>query len=93
MLLGKVKGNITSVSKIDVLRPVRLYMVQLLDGNLKLKDDYIIAIDSIGVGYNDMVIVTAGSGSRFTKPTEPTHTDASIIARIDNPESLKEQMI
>jgi len=92
MLIGKVKGNITSVSKIDVLRPVRLYMVQLLDGDLKLKDDYIIAIDSIGVGHNDTVIVTTGSGSRFTETTGPTHTDASIIARIDDPENLKEQM-
>ena len=90
MLLGKVKGNITSVSKIDVLRPVRLYMVQLLDGDLKLKDDYIIAIDSIGIGYDDTVIITTGSGSRFTETTGPTHTDAAIIARIDDPENLKE---
>ena len=47
------------------------------------------AIDSVGVGMDDMVIVTGGSGSRFTEVTEPTHTDASIIARIDDPESLK----
>jgi microcompartment protein CcmK/EutM len=89
MLLGKVKGNITSVTKIDELRPVRLYIVQLLDSNLNLKDDYIVAIDSIGVGMDDTVVITGGSGSRFTKVTEPTHTDATIIARIDDPESLK----
>ena len=89
MLLGKVKGNITSVTKIEELRPVRLYLVQLMDSNLDLKDDYVVAIDSIGVGYDDTVIITGGSGSRFTEVTEPTHTDASIIARIDDPESLK----
>ena len=89
MLLGKVKGNITSVTKIEELRPVRLYMVQLLDSDLVLKDDYVVAIDSIGVGLDDTVIITGGSGSRFTDITRPTHTDASIIARIDDPEKLK----
>jgi ethanolamine utilization protein EutN len=89
MLLGKVKGNITSVTKIDELRPVRLYVVQLLDGDLELADDYIVAIDSIGVGMDDTVVITGGSGSRFTEITGPTHTDASIVARIDKPEDLK----
>ena len=56
----------------------------MVDSDLKPKEDYIVAIDSIGVGNEDMVIITGGSGSRFTEITEPTHTDASIIARIDN---------
>lgn len=84
MEIGKVVGSITSVSKIDELKPVKLFLVQLLDGDLKPKEDYVVAIDSIGVGGDDMVIITGGSGSRFTEITKPTHTDASIIARIDN---------
>ena len=84
MDIGKVIGSITSVSKIEELKPVKLFLVQLLDGDLKLKEDYVVAIDPIGVGNEDMVIITGGSGSRFTEITEPTHTDASIIARIDN---------
>ena len=84
MEIGKVVGSITSVSKIEELKPVKLFLVQLLDGDLKLKEDYIVAIDPIGVGNEDMVIITGGSGSRFTEITEPTHTDASIVARIDN---------
>jgi ethanolamine utilization protein EutN len=84
MDIGKVIGSITSVSKIEELKPVKLFLVQLVDGDLKLKEDYVVAIDSIGVGNEDMVIITGGSGSRFTEITEPTHTDASIIARIDN---------
>ena len=84
MEIGKIVGSITSVSKIEELKPVKLFLVQLVDGDLKLKEDYIVAIDPIGVGGEDMVIITGGSGSRFTEITEPTHTDASIIARIDN---------
>jgi len=84
MEIGKVVGSITSVSKIDELKPVKLFLVQLIDSDLKPIEDYIVAIDPIGVGGDDMVIITGGSGSRFTEITEPTHTDASIIARIDN---------
>jgi len=84
MEIGKIVGSITSVSKIDELKPVKLFLVQLVDSDLKPIEDYIVAIDPIGVGGDDMVIITGGSGSRFTEITEPTHTDASIIARIDN---------
>ena len=84
MEIGKVVGSITSVSKIEELKPVKLLLVQLVDSDLKPEEDYVVAIDPIGVGNEDMVIITTGSGSRFTKITEPTHTDASIIARIDN---------
>lgn len=89
MLLGKVKGNITSVTKIEVLRPVRLFLVQILDKDLEPVDDYFVSIDTIGVGLGDTVIITGGSGSRFTETTEPTHTDSSIIARVDDPGRLK----
>ena len=84
MEIGKIVGSITSVSKIDELKPVKLFLVQLVDSDLKPKEDYVVAIDPIGVGNEDMVIITGGSGSRFTEITEPTHTDSSIIARIDN---------
>jgi len=84
MKIGKIVGSITSVSKIDELKPVKLFLVQLVDSDLKPIEDYLVAIDPIGVGNEDMVIITGGSGSRFTEITEPTHTDASIIARIDN---------
>ena len=84
MEIGKIVGSITSVSKIEELKPVKLFLVQLVDGDLKLKEDYVVAIDPIGVGNEDMVIITGGSSSRFTEITEPTHTDASIIASIDN---------
>ena len=86
MEIGKVAGSITSVSKIEELRSVKLYLVQLVDSDSELKEDYIAAIDSVGAGHQDMVVITGGSGSRFTDTTEPTHTDASIIARIDNME-------
>jgi len=81
--IGKVIGSIISVSKIEELKPVKLFLVQLTDYKFGLRDDFIVAIDTIGVGKDDFVIISNGSGSRFTKISEPTHNDASIVARID----------
>ncbi|MCL5071631.1 MAG: EutN/CcmL family microcompartment protein [Actinobacteria bacterium] len=84
MEIGKIVGNVISVAKIEELKPVKLFLVQLLGEKYKPKDDYVVAIDAIGVGFGDFVVITQGSGSRFTELSKPTHTDASIVARIDN---------
>ena len=84
MRIGKVIGSVVSVSKIDELRPVRIFIVQDLDSDFKLKDSYIYAIDTVGAGFGDVVLVTKGSGSRMTKISGPTHNDASIVARVDD---------
>lgn len=84
MQIGKVIGNIVSVSKIEELKPVKLFLVQILDFKLIPKNDFIVAIDTVGVGFGDDVLVSIGGGARFTEISEPTHTDAAIIARIDD---------
>jgi len=84
MELAIVKGNIVSVAKIEEIKPVRLFLVQLLGNDYIPKNEFVVAIDCIGVGFGDYVIITQGSGSRFTDISKPTHTDASIIARVDN---------
>ena len=71
MEIGKVVGNIVSVAKIDELKPVKLFLIQLLEKDYKPSNDYIVAIDLIGLGYGDYVIITQGSGSRFTDVTKP----------------------
>jgi len=84
MEIGKVIGSIISVSKIEELKPVKLFLIQMLDSDYNPKNDFVVALDTIGVGFEDNVIITQGSGSRFTEISKPTHTDASIVARIDD---------
>jgi len=84
MEIGKVVGSVITVSKIEELKPVKLFLVNILDSEFKLKNDFIVCIDAVGVGFGDLVIVTQGSGSRFTEISKPTHTDAAIVARVDD---------
>lgn len=84
MDIGKVIGNIISVAKIEELKPLKLFLVQLLDHEYNPGSNFIVAIDTIGVGFGDFVILTQGGSSRFTELSRSAHTDASIVARIDN---------
>ena len=84
MIIGKIIGNVVSVLKIRELKPMKLFLVQELDSKFKPTNNQVVALDSIGVGFGDTVIITLGGSSRFTKATMPTHNDATIVARIDN---------
>ena len=83
MQMGRVIGNIISVSKVDEIRSLKLYIVRILSSDFKPLDKFVIAVDAIGVSFNDYVLISKGSASRMTKVTKDMPVDASIIARID----------
>lgn len=83
MKIAKVVGQVVSVVKVDSLAPAKLFLLQILDMELKLLDKYLIAVDSIGSAINDLVIFTTGSSARMTSLTSSIPTDTTIIARLD----------
>ena len=84
MEIAKVVGNIVSNSKVKELETGTLFLVRVLDKNLKNTKNVIAAVDTIGVGYGDNVLITTGSGARKTEISKNMFTDASIVARIDH---------
>ncbi len=89
MDIAKVVGSITSVSKIEQLKPVKLFVVHVLDGDFQNSGKYIVAVDTIGVGYGDLVLITTGSAAKMTEITKEIPTDTSIVARMDGLEGEK----
>ncbi len=83
MNIGKIVGSITSVSKIEELKPLKLYLIHILDSEFKNTGNYMVAVDTIGTGYGDNVLITTGSAAKMTKLTSDVPVDASIVARID----------
>ncbi|MFO7928319.1 MAG: EutN/CcmL family microcompartment protein [Candidatus Humimicrobiaceae bacterium] len=83
MDIGKIVGSITSVSKIEELKPLKLYLIHILDSEFKNTGNYMVAVDTIGTGYGDNVLITTGSAAKMTKLTSDVPVDASIVARID----------
>lgn len=52
MQMGRVIGNIISVSKVDKIRSVKLCIVQILSCDFKPLDKFVVAVDAIGVSFN-----------------------------------------
>jgi microcompartment protein CcmK/EutM len=83
MTLGKVVGTVWATRKDDQLTGMKLQLVQELDLNGKLKDRFIVAVDSVGAGVGETVLFAQGSSARQTELTRDKPIDAVIIAIVD----------
>lgn len=82
MLKGIVKDNIVSTRKQDALIGSKFLEVQLIE-NGKLTDKFLIAVDSVGAGIGETVLITTGSGARLALANREAPTDAVIVGIVD----------
>lgn len=79
MVIGKVTGSIFSTRKLDSLTGSKLMVVNIG----KEKDEYVVAIDTLGAGIGETVLVTMGDSARFACQNEKTPIDAVIVGIVD----------
>ncbi len=82
MLLAKVTGSIISTSKNDKLVGYKFMTVQLIE-NDKLTDKYLLAVDGIGAGIGEKVIIATGSAARLGIDRNDAPVDAAIVGIVD----------
>ncbi len=83
MILGKVVGTIVSSTCNDGLKGSRYLLIDKTDQYGKKKSDYLVALDILGAGYDELVMVTDGSPSRETPMTAGKPIDALIVGIVD----------
>ena len=83
MFLGKVIGTVWSTKKDENLVGAKFLIVKQLDLNLKEKETFVVAVDSVGAGEGEVVLVATGSSSRQTEITKNKPVDAVIMAIVD----------
>jgi ethanolamine utilization protein EutN/carbon dioxide concentrating mechanism protein CcmL len=84
MLIGKVVGSVVATRKDEKLENRKLLLVQVHDQNNRPKDQYVVAVDSVGAGPEEMVLYATGSSARQTTLTENRPCDAVIMAVVDS---------
>jgi len=85
MQIAKVVGTVVSTNKSERLSGLKLLLVQPVDiGSMKEKGGMIVAIDTVGSGVGEVVMLVAGSSSRQTTSTDGKPVDLSIVAIIDH---------
>ncbi len=83
MFLGKVIGTVWSTKKDENLVGAKFLIVRQLDLDLNEKSDFVVAVDSVGAGEGEVVLVATGSSSRQTHFTQDKPIDAVIMAIVD----------
>ena len=83
MLIGKVTGSVVSTRKNDNLVGNKFMIVELLQG---FGDDKkrIVAVDRIGAGMGEPVLVATGSSARIGIGDESAPIDAAIVGILDD---------
>lgn len=90
MIIGKVTGSIVSTRKNDNLVGHKLMIVEPLN-SMKAKDDAksFVAIDNVGAGVGEIVLVAKGSAARIGCGCESSPVDAAIVGIIDECNDLE----
>ena len=76
MILGRVTGTVTATAKQSALTGAKLLIVATGEGE-------IVALDTVGAGTGDEVLVTTGSAARMPQAASGAPVDASIVAIVD----------
>ena len=94
MFLGRVTGHVVSTHKDKVLSGQKLFVVEPL--NVKFDETTnkpaslgntgraIVALDVVGAGEGQLVLVCQGSSARMTEQTKNLPADAVIIGIVDS---------
>ncbi len=83
MQLGKIIGTVVSSHKEKRLEGLKFFMVNFLDLDLKPAGGSLVAVDGVGAGVGEVVLVASGSSARLTPLTEGKPVDAVIMAIVD----------
>jgi ethanolamine utilization protein EutN len=84
MILAKVVGTAVSTHKDQKMEGVKLLLLEKIDPvTMKGKNDFVVAMDSVGAGPGEIVFYVSGSSARFTSVTEGKPTDSAVIAIVD----------
>lgn len=83
MVLGKVVGTVWATRKDEQLKGLTLQIVRELSLDGTLKDRFVVAVDSVGAGVGETVLLVQGSSARQTDATRNRPIDAVITAIVD----------
>ena len=82
MLKGIIIGHIVSTRKQDSLVGSKFMEVEILENGMRT-GKYIIAIDSVGAGIGETVLITTGSAARLALRNTSAPADAVIVGIVD----------
>ncbi len=83
MILGRVAGTVVATRKDERLEGFKLLVVQAVEADGRLKDSYVIAVDTVDAGVGELVLVVSGSSARMASGCADRPVDAAVAGIVD----------
>lgn len=93
MIIGKVVGNVWATQKEEKMENLKLLIVQPLDWRGKSTSDIEIAVDRIGAGVGERILVTKGTPAHKVCRDRDVPIDAAVVGIIDSLEVSESTVI
>ncbi|WP_136805657.1 EutN/CcmL family microcompartment protein [Desulfosediminicola flagellatus] len=87
MIICKVVGNVWATRKEETLNGLKLMIVRRTDLNTDEEHETFVAVDCVGAGMGEPVLVVTGSSARMAMRNQNSPVDAAIVGIIDGSES------
>ncbi|MEY4167733.1 MAG: EutN/CcmL family microcompartment protein [Blastocatellia bacterium] len=84
MIIGRIIGNIVATRKDPRLEGAKLLLVRPINPRGEDESGYLVAIDTVGAGYRERVLVVSGSSARMAEGMKDKPVDAAIVGIIDS---------
>lgn len=84
MRIARVIGSAVSTIKVETLRGSKLLIVRAATASDELIGEPFVAVDTVGAGEGELVLISEGSAGRHTETTGGAPVDAVIMAILDS---------
>ena len=84
MIIARIIGTVVATQKDARLNGKKLLIVKPLNLDGTDGSGYTVAVDTVGAGFNEQVLVVAGSSARLADGNKDCPIDAAIVGVIDS---------
>ncbi len=91
MRIARILGTVVSTQKDERLNGKKLLICRPINIDGTDRDDYVVAVDTVGAGFHEKVLLVAGSSARMAEGNKDCPVDTAIIGVIDTIDIIKEE--
>ena len=83
MIFGKIVGTVVSAQIDEGMKGKKCLLVQTCNHKGEVDGNYLVAVDLVGAGVEEVVLISQGSSARQTEVTHQKPVDCVIVGIVD----------
>ncbi len=89
MIIARILGTVVSTQKDERLNGKKILIVKPINLDGSDQSGYTVAVDTVGAGFHEKVLVVSGSSARLAEGNKDCPVDAAIVGVIDTVDFIK----